>query len=171
MSINAVSSAATRVLPERRAVVSAAAAATASPRAIVAANAHSADVAAARARSPGTAGRRGEPRRAGARILDAVMGRGDYRLDPCFARATPCPGKAPPDPEGNHDRRRTPPRGRAPRRMVGAVDVPEHPVVRVRRRLGRRVRAVLHLPGPGAGAAGVDPGAARVRGRGGDRVA
>ncbi len=31
--------------------------------------------------------------------------------------------------------------------------------------------AVLHLAGPGPGAAGVDPGAARVRGRGGDRMA
>src|SRR5690242_21870430 len=109
MSINAVSSAATRVLPERRAVVSAAAAATASPRAIVAANAHSADVAAARARSPGTAGRRGEPRRAGARILDAVMGAEAIRRARGFHGRTPCPGKVRPAPEGNQNGDRLPP--------------------------------------------------------------
>ena len=76
--MSAVSSAATRVLPARRADASAAAAPGASPRDIAAANEH-------RARLAAGAWDVGLEMRA--RNLDAVMGHGDYRLEPHRARA------------------------------------------------------------------------------------
>src|SRR5205809_3111465 len=82
--MSAVSEAARRASRARRAARSAVAAPDVSPRAIAAANAHSARTAGASERA---SLRAIDPRTRRGHVLDGVMEGGEYRPEPCLARA------------------------------------------------------------------------------------